>query len=200
MKSTKDAKQLSTVKLCGLFPCAIFQLTKTHGQIMCCLSDRENMKNDNLVCVIVCMFVQGCDVCYTDSQRVFTSRHTNKNGKRLLQKFTWLYVLCCGFQLQRTIVVVITSFIKDSQSLKVKQPGLCFLCFLDLTYEFIQRGGLRDPIIFEKPDGLGLKWAFSVFSLPPLFSSFILHLLPKLFIRYYHLLVLLHYKKSTQMS
>ncbi|GLD52280.1 lysine-specific demethylase 2A-like protein, partial [Lates japonicus] len=27
----------------------------------------------------------------------------------------------------------------------------------DLTYEFVQRGGLRDPIIFEKPDGLGIK-------------------------------------------
>ncbi|XP_061687197.1 lysine (K)-specific demethylase 2Aa isoform X4 [Syngnathoides biaculeatus] len=27
----------------------------------------------------------------------------------------------------------------------------------DLTYEFIQRSGLRDPIIFEKIDGLGLK-------------------------------------------
>ncbi|XP_040001620.1 lysine (K)-specific demethylase 2Aa isoform X2 [Xiphias gladius] len=27
----------------------------------------------------------------------------------------------------------------------------------DLTYEFIQRGGLRDPIIFEKSDGLGIK-------------------------------------------
>ncbi|XP_073332672.1 lysine (K)-specific demethylase 2Aa isoform X1 [Pagrus major] len=27
----------------------------------------------------------------------------------------------------------------------------------DLTYEYIQRGGLRDPIILEKPDGLGLK-------------------------------------------
>ncbi|KAF0037959.1 hypothetical protein F2P81_010833 [Scophthalmus maximus] len=27
----------------------------------------------------------------------------------------------------------------------------------DLTYEFIQRCGLREPIIFEKPDGLGLK-------------------------------------------
>ncbi|XP_044041470.1 lysine (K)-specific demethylase 2Aa isoform X10 [Siniperca chuatsi] len=27
----------------------------------------------------------------------------------------------------------------------------------DLTYEFIQRGGLRDPIIVEKPDGLGIK-------------------------------------------
>uniref|UniRef100_A0A7N8YEW5 [histone H3]-dimethyl-L-lysine(36) demethylase n=1 Tax=Mastacembelus armatus TaxID=205130 RepID=A0A7N8YEW5_9TELE len=27
----------------------------------------------------------------------------------------------------------------------------------DLTYEFIQRFGLRDPIIFEKPDGLGIK-------------------------------------------
>uniref|UniRef100_A0A3Q3QMV6 [histone H3]-dimethyl-L-lysine(36) demethylase n=1 Tax=Monopterus albus TaxID=43700 RepID=A0A3Q3QMV6_MONAL len=27
----------------------------------------------------------------------------------------------------------------------------------DFTYEFIQRGGLRDPIIFEKPDGLGIK-------------------------------------------
>uniref|UniRef100_G3PVP3 [histone H3]-dimethyl-L-lysine(36) demethylase n=1 Tax=Gasterosteus aculeatus aculeatus TaxID=481459 RepID=G3PVP3_GASAC len=26
-----------------------------------------------------------------------------------------------------------------------------------LTYEFIQRGGLRDPIIFDKPDGLGIK-------------------------------------------
>ncbi|KAJ3614972.1 hypothetical protein NHX12_018541 [Muraenolepis orangiensis] len=27
----------------------------------------------------------------------------------------------------------------------------------DLTYEYVQRGGLRDPIIFEKPDGLGIK-------------------------------------------
>ncbi|CAJ1053010.1 lysine (K)-specific demethylase 2Aa isoform X1 [Xyrichtys novacula] len=27
----------------------------------------------------------------------------------------------------------------------------------DLTYEFVQRGGLRDPILFEKPEGLGLK-------------------------------------------
>ncbi|KAM8879033.1 lysine (K)-specific demethylase 2Aa isoform 2-T2 [Spinachia spinachia] len=27
----------------------------------------------------------------------------------------------------------------------------------ELTYEFIQRGGLRDPIIFDKPDGLGIK-------------------------------------------
>ncbi|CDQ58907.1 unnamed protein product [Oncorhynchus mykiss] len=26
-----------------------------------------------------------------------------------------------------------------------------------LTFEYIQRGGLRDPIIFEKPDGLGIK-------------------------------------------
>uniref|UniRef100_A0A6Q2ZND1 [histone H3]-dimethyl-L-lysine(36) demethylase n=1 Tax=Esox lucius TaxID=8010 RepID=A0A6Q2ZND1_ESOLU len=28
----------------------------------------------------------------------------------------------------------------------------------DLTFEYIQRGGLRDPIIFEKPDGLGIKY------------------------------------------
>uniref|UniRef100_A0A673IHD5 [histone H3]-dimethyl-L-lysine(36) demethylase n=1 Tax=Sinocyclocheilus rhinocerous TaxID=307959 RepID=A0A673IHD5_9TELE len=27
----------------------------------------------------------------------------------------------------------------------------------DLTYEYIQRCGLRDPIIFERPDGLGIK-------------------------------------------
>ncbi|XP_056890968.1 lysine (K)-specific demethylase 2Aa isoform X2 [Takifugu flavidus] len=27
----------------------------------------------------------------------------------------------------------------------------------DFTYEFIQRNGLREPIIFEKPDGLGIK-------------------------------------------
>ncbi|TKS69361.1 Lysine-specific demethylase 2A [Collichthys lucidus] len=27
----------------------------------------------------------------------------------------------------------------------------------DFSYEFVQRGGLRDPIIFERPDGLGLK-------------------------------------------
>ncbi|KAF3851781.1 hypothetical protein F7725_005136 [Dissostichus mawsoni] len=27
----------------------------------------------------------------------------------------------------------------------------------DLTYEFVQREGLRDPILFEKPDGLGIK-------------------------------------------
>ncbi|KAJ0051087.1 hypothetical protein NL108_012296, partial [Boleophthalmus pectinirostris] len=25
------------------------------------------------------------------------------------------------------------------------------------TYEYVQRGGLRDPIIFERPDGLGIK-------------------------------------------
>uniref|UniRef100_A0A8D0CL61 [histone H3]-dimethyl-L-lysine(36) demethylase n=1 Tax=Scleropages formosus TaxID=113540 RepID=A0A8D0CL61_SCLFO len=28
----------------------------------------------------------------------------------------------------------------------------------DFTYEYIQREGLRDPIIFEKPDGLGIKY------------------------------------------
>uniref|UniRef100_A0A146YFF4 [histone H3]-dimethyl-L-lysine(36) demethylase n=1 Tax=Fundulus heteroclitus TaxID=8078 RepID=A0A146YFF4_FUNHE len=27
----------------------------------------------------------------------------------------------------------------------------------DFTYEFVQKGGLRDPILFEKPDGLGMK-------------------------------------------
>ncbi|XP_062852370.1 lysine (K)-specific demethylase 2Aa isoform X3 [Trichomycterus rosablanca] len=27
----------------------------------------------------------------------------------------------------------------------------------DFTYEFVQRGGLRDPIIFERPEGLGIK-------------------------------------------
>ncbi|XP_049900291.1 lysine (K)-specific demethylase 2Aa isoform X1 [Epinephelus moara] len=27
----------------------------------------------------------------------------------------------------------------------------------DFTYEFVQRGGLRDPIVFEKPEGLGIK-------------------------------------------
>uniref|UniRef100_A0A7N6AE83 [histone H3]-dimethyl-L-lysine(36) demethylase n=1 Tax=Anabas testudineus TaxID=64144 RepID=A0A7N6AE83_ANATE len=27
----------------------------------------------------------------------------------------------------------------------------------DFTYEYVQRCGLRDPIIFEKPDGLGIK-------------------------------------------
>ncbi|KTG41288.1 hypothetical protein cypCar_00032415, partial [Cyprinus carpio] len=27
----------------------------------------------------------------------------------------------------------------------------------DLTYEYIQRCGLRDPIIFERPEGLGIK-------------------------------------------
>ncbi|XP_030643962.1 lysine (K)-specific demethylase 2Aa [Chanos chanos] len=27
----------------------------------------------------------------------------------------------------------------------------------DFTYEYIQRGGLRDPLIFERPDGLGIK-------------------------------------------
>ncbi|KAM3622700.1 uncharacterized protein V6R79_002126 [Siganus canaliculatus] len=27
----------------------------------------------------------------------------------------------------------------------------------DFSFEFIQRGGLRDPLIFERPDGLGLK-------------------------------------------
>lgn len=32
----------------------------------------------------------------------------------------------------------------------------CFV--LDFTYEFIQRSGLREPIIFEKPEGLGIKY------------------------------------------
>ncbi|XP_028998720.1 lysine (K)-specific demethylase 2Aa isoform X2 [Betta splendens] len=27
----------------------------------------------------------------------------------------------------------------------------------DFTYEFVQKGGLRDPILFERPDGLGIK-------------------------------------------
>uniref|UniRef100_A0A3B5RBN9 [histone H3]-dimethyl-L-lysine(36) demethylase n=1 Tax=Xiphophorus maculatus TaxID=8083 RepID=A0A3B5RBN9_XIPMA len=27
----------------------------------------------------------------------------------------------------------------------------------DFTYEFVQKGGLRDPILFEKPEGLGIK-------------------------------------------
>lgn len=36
-------------------------------------------------------------------------------------------------------------------------------CFVpDFTYEFIQRSGLREPIIFEKPDGLGIKYLFSL--------------------------------------
>ncbi|MCJ8730314.1 hypothetical protein PDJAM_G00182870 [Pangasius djambal] len=34
----------------------------------------------------------------------------------------------------------------------------------DFTFEFIQRGGLRDPIIFERPDGLGIKMPGSDFS------------------------------------
>uniref|UniRef100_A0A8P4GS49 [histone H3]-dimethyl-L-lysine(36) demethylase n=1 Tax=Dicentrarchus labrax TaxID=13489 RepID=A0A8P4GS49_DICLA len=34
----------------------------------------------------------------------------------------------------------------------------------DFTYEFVQRGGLRDPIVFEKPDGLGLKMPGADFS------------------------------------
>ncbi|TNN80698.1 Lysine-specific demethylase 2A [Liparis tanakae] len=34
----------------------------------------------------------------------------------------------------------------------------------DLTYEFVQKGGLRDPIMFEKPDGLGIKMPDSDFS------------------------------------
>nr|XP_061792053.1 lysine-specific demethylase 2A-like [Nerophis lumbriciformis] len=34
----------------------------------------------------------------------------------------------------------------------------------DFTYEFFQRGGLRDPIIFEKMDGLGLKMPDPSFS------------------------------------
>uniref|UniRef100_A0AAQ6AGQ2 [histone H3]-dimethyl-L-lysine(36) demethylase n=1 Tax=Amphiprion ocellaris TaxID=80972 RepID=A0AAQ6AGQ2_AMPOC len=38
------------------------------------------------------------------------------------------------------------------------EEKLCvFVCFSELTYEFVQRGGLRDPILFEKPDGLGIK-------------------------------------------
>ncbi|XP_060908954.1 lysine (K)-specific demethylase 2Aa isoform X2 [Labrus mixtus] len=34
----------------------------------------------------------------------------------------------------------------------------------DLTFEFVQRGGLRDPILFERPEGLGLKMPDSDFS------------------------------------
>lgn len=29
--------------------------------------------------------------------------------------------------------------------------------FLDFTFEYIQREGLRDPIIFERGDGLGIQ-------------------------------------------
>lgn len=32
-----------------------------------------------------------------------------------------------------------------------------FSPLLDFTYEFIQRSGLTEPIIFERPDGLGIK-------------------------------------------
>ncbi|XP_051983252.1 lysine-specific demethylase 2A-like isoform X1 [Xyrauchen texanus] len=34
----------------------------------------------------------------------------------------------------------------------------------DFTFEYIQRGGLRDPIIFERPDGLGMKMPDQDFS------------------------------------
>ncbi|KAG1956457.1 lysine (K)-specific demethylase 2Aa isoform X3 [Pimephales promelas] len=34
----------------------------------------------------------------------------------------------------------------------------------DLSYEYVQRCGLRDPIIFERPDGLGIKMPDSDFS------------------------------------
>lgn len=38
---------------------------------------------------------------------------------------------------------------------------LCWMTLVyfsaDFTYAFIQRGGLRDPVVFEKPDGLGIK-------------------------------------------
>uniref|UniRef100_A0A8B9KGD7 [histone H3]-dimethyl-L-lysine(36) demethylase n=1 Tax=Astyanax mexicanus TaxID=7994 RepID=A0A8B9KGD7_ASTMX len=34
----------------------------------------------------------------------------------------------------------------------------------NFTFEFIQRGGLRDPIIFERPDGLGIRMPDSTFT------------------------------------
>ncbi|XP_053186379.1 lysine (K)-specific demethylase 2Aa isoform X2 [Scomber japonicus] len=35
----------------------------------------------------------------------------------------------------------------------------------DFTYEFIQKSGLRDPILFDKPEGLGIKMPDSDFSI-----------------------------------
>lgn len=40
--------------------------------------------------------------------------------------------------------------------------GFCFvfdMCifFLEFTFEYIQREGLRDPIIFKTTDGLGMQ-------------------------------------------
>lgn len=35
---------------------------------------------------------------------------------------------------------------------------IVYLCFcVDFTFEYIQREGLRDPIVFEIADGLGLQ-------------------------------------------
>jgi len=31
------------------------------------------------------------------------------------------------------------------------------LNFSDFSYEYIQKSGLRDPVLFEKPEGLGMK-------------------------------------------
>lgn len=31
------------------------------------------------------------------------------------------------------------------------------MCLLDFTFEYIQREGLRDPVVFEKADGLGIQ-------------------------------------------
>lgn len=35
---------------------------------------------------------------------------------------------------------------------------LCVAFCADFTLEYIQREGLRDPIIFKKADGLGIKY------------------------------------------
>ena len=33
-----------------------------------------------------------------------------------------------------------------------------YVSFLDFTFEYIQKEGLREPIIFKTADGLGLQW------------------------------------------
>ncbi len=47
---------------------------------------------------------------------------------------------------------------------------MCMVFFADFTLEYIQREGLRDPIIFKKADGLGIKYGLFLISCPCLWS------------------------------
>lgn len=89
----------------------------------------------------------------------------------------WLYVLCClrifldlygymrpslstcfivhGGVFWLCACVCVCLFVTHLQGCQVL--CLCIPSFVDFTFEYIQREGLREPIIFEKADGLGIQ-------------------------------------------